>query len=196
MILAMIWMFFIIVLIFIILVRNWQLLKMFPLSKKNVSSISSRVPPSLRASRVPPSLRASRAPSSLRASRVPSSIRASRVPPSLRASRAPPGQQSPQDIFFGGGLPAHGVPWSAMAHGDPRSDMAAWVPWSAVGPGTGTVLEATSPVSMTLEATRDAHPPSPLDVVRCGTRGDLCPHVLWLLSSSALIWSFPFPVHY
>ncbi len=48
-----------------------------------------------------------------------------------------PGQQSPQDIFFGGGLPAHGVPWSAMAHGDPRSDMAAWVPWSAVGPGTG-----------------------------------------------------------
>ncbi len=178
MILAMIWMFFIIVLIFIILVRNWQLLKMFPLSKKNVSSISSRVPPSLRASR------------------VPSSVRASRVPPSLRASRAPPRQQSPQDIFFWGGLPAHGVPWSAMAHGDPRSDMAAWVPWSAVGPGTGTVLEATSPVSMTLEATRDAHPPSPLDVVRCGTRGDLCPHVLWLPSSSALIWSFPFPVHY
>ncbi len=85
MILAMIWMFFIIVLIFIILVRNWQLLKMFPLSKKNVSSISSRVPPSLRASR------------------VPSSVRASRVPPSLRASRAPPGQQSPQDIFFWGG---------------------------------------------------------------------------------------------
>ncbi len=82
------------------------------------------------------------------------------------------------------GLPtrAHGVPWSAMnawsamATWVTWSAMATWVPWSAmaarvsrstvdartagsaVGPGTGTALEATCPGSRSLEASRAPTP--------------------------------------
>ncbi len=52
---------------------------------------------------------------------------------------------------------------------------------------------------------QSTHHPSPLDVVRRGTRllgggggvmSDLCPHVLCLPSSCAHTWSFLFPIHY
>ncbi len=69
------------------------------------------------------------------------------------------------------------VPWSSMTAWVPWSTMAAWVPWStmatrtpcsALGPGTGTALEATCPGSRSLEASRAPPPPSPLDVIRHG----------------------------
>ncbi len=46
-----------------------------------------------------------------------------------------------------------------MAHGVPGSFMAARAPWSTIGPGMGTALEATCPVSMSLEASRAPIPP-------------------------------------
>ncbi len=141
----------------------------------------------------------------------------------LRFPGAPQTAISPRK-FWGGGLPAmaHGVPWSAMAarvpgsnmaHGVSWSAMAPWIPGSAldahaprsnVGPGTGAALEATFPVSISLEASRAATPPPHWILHGAGhacwggdwEMSDLCPHVLCLPSSCVHIWSFLFPVHY
>ncbi len=57
---------------------------------------------------------------------------------------------------------------SVLAAQAPCSAMAARVPGSAVGPGTGATLEAFCPVSVSLEAPR-VPTPSPLDVAPRGT---------------------------
>ncbi len=111
---------------------------------------------------------------------------------------------------IGGGLAmAARISGSAKDGWVPCSAMAARAPCSTVDPGTSTNLEASCPVSMSLEASR-APPPSPLNFVWCGTRllggggwvmSDLCPHVLcfhpsyvhiccfWFLSSFCIIIS-------
>ncbi len=119
------------------------------------------------------------------ASRVPGSAMASRVPGSAMASRAPCSAVASR------------VPGSAVAFRAPCSAVASRAPCSAVGPGTGAALEASCPVSVSLEASRAPPPPPPLD----GTpfwRGEYCqtcvPHVTCFPSSHAHIWFVPVPV--
>ncbi len=132
-----------------------------------------------------PTMEASQAPRSAMAAGIPGSaiptMEASRGPRSALASRAPPprhGRPSPATPPWPPELPAPPMaawaPRSAMAAWAPRSTMAAGIPgsamaaWSAIGPGTGTALEATCPVSQSL---RPPERPPPLPF-RCHTARD------------------------
>ncbi len=93
---------------------------------------------------------------------VPGSSTAARVPGSAMAARAP---------------------CSTMAAPAPCSTMAARAPCSTFGPGTGTALEDTCPVSMSLEASR-----APTLPPRC-YRATLCTDFNCLLYKCVHSWT-------
>ncbi len=92
---------------------------------------------------------------------------------------------------LGGGL--------TMAARIPSPAMDARAPCSTAGPGTGAALEASCPVSMSLEASRAPTPPPHWMLYSAGCAcweggcedlmSELCPHVLCFPSSCAHIWS-------
>ncbi len=137
---------------------------------------------------------ATRAPRSSMAARAPRSAMASSVPGPSVAAWSAMAARIPGSAMAAWSAVAAGIPGSAMAAGIPGSAMAAWsavaawVPGSAVGPGTGTALEVTCPVSRSLRPP-ECPPPLPF---RCRTardapigRGGYCQ----TLSSSAFVSS-------
>ncbi len=176
-----------------------------PSSRAHSSTAPSSASPSkalccVCVSRAPPkSPRFQSAPPRVRTSRVSPVVCAS-APPSARSSWVPPWTLT---IFWGGwGKPtmAHRVPWSAMASRVPWPTMASRAPCSAVGPGTGSALEASCPrVPWGLQRSHLPPPRWMLHSTGCafgegGVMSVLSFCVFCFLSSHGHIWLVPVPV--
>ncbi len=98
------------------------------------------------------------------------------------SSSAGPSKAICRAFFWGGGgsrdpaVEAGAVSTASALEADlplariPSPAIAARAPCSTMGPGMGAALEASCPVSRSLEASRAPTPPSPLDVVQRGMR--------------------------